>query len=62
MGWTSSKLYDGHAEQVCFLNTEGAQQAEDAPVFICSVDLHRAFATSVTNIWMLAMLLTEKSL
>lgn len=34
MGWMSSKLYDGHAEQLCFLNIEGALQAEDAPVYL----------------------------
>lgn len=34
MGWTPRKLCDGHAEQVCFMNTEGALQAEDAPVYL----------------------------
>lgn len=34
MGWTSSKLYYGHAEQVCFMNTEAALKVYDAPVYL----------------------------
>lgn len=49
MDWTSRKLCDGHADQVCFINMNVRELCKQRMhLFICSADLHIIFLTSGT--------------